>query len=274
MQTLVFANAAKPGVGRYLEEVKAILSSRGCACTAVYDPAGAFAAYPNGCDLCVVLGGDGTMLAAAGWASRTGTPVVGINLGRLGYMSELEPEDIPLLSRVVGSDLPAENRMMLTAEVYREGCLLASYTALNEIVVSRGTVTRLIDLELRCRGENVGSYRADGIIISTPTGSTAYAMSAGGPIIDPSLELITVSAVCPHGSTFSGSMVFSPSSELEISVSSKYNGDIYITADGRESAELFYEDTVRVKRADTVFRLIHPKQNSFYKTLSKKIKEK
>jgi NAD+ kinase len=274
MKALIFVNPTKQGAEECLASVKRILERNNCACDVAYGAADASARLPEGCDFCAVLGGDGTMLAAAGWASRTGTPLLGVDLGRLGYMSEISIDELDLLSNVFSGEAYTEDRMMLDASVLRGGEERARYTVLNEIVVSRGAVTRLIDLELSCSGEKVGSYRADGLIVSTPTGSTAYSMSAGGPIIDPSLELMTASAVCPHGISFSGSMVFSPDSVLEISVSSKYHGDIFLTADGRESTELFYEDSVRVSRSNSVTKLLRLRSNSFYKILAQKFKEK
>ena len=274
MKALIFVNRTEAGSEECLKRVTGLFESYGCAYGAAGSVSEAFALYPHGCDLCTVLGGDGTMLAAAGWASRTGTPLIGIDLGRLGYMSELGIDEIEKLNAVFEGRAFTEERMMLDAEVVRGGAVRARSTALNEIAVTRGKVTRLIDLELRCDGEPVGSYRADGLIVATPTGSTAYSMSAGGPIVDPSLELMTASAVCPHGLSFSGSMVFAPGSTLDISVSSKYNGDIYLTADGRESVELFSEDTVRVRRSGSVTWLMKIGKNSFYKTLANKFKEK
>lgn len=274
MKSLIFVNRTKPGAEECLEELKNIYRTAGCDHAVVYGAAEAFEICPEGCDFCAVLGGDGTMLAAAGWASRTGTPLIGIDLGRLGFMSELGSKEIALLGSVFKGDARVEERMMLDSSVIRGGEETARYTVLNEIVVSRGAVTRLIDLELRCDGEKVGSYRADGLIVSTPTGSTAYSMSAGGPIVDPSLNIMTASAVCPHGITFSGSLVFAPESALEISVSSKYHGDIFLTADGRESTELCYEDKVTVRRSRLTTKLLRLRENSFYITLAEKFKEK
>ncbi len=274
MKALIFINPTKQGAEECLAEVKRIFDSHACEYGVAYGAAEAFAVCPDGCDLCAVLGGDGTMLAAAGWASRTATPLIGVDLGRLGYMSELGLNELELLNGAFTGDAYTESRMMLDAAVFDRREERARYTVLNEIVVSRGAVTRLVDLELFCSGEKVGSYRADGLIVSTPTGSTAYSMSAGGPIIDPTLELMTASAVCPHGLSFSGSMVFSPESELEITVSSKYNGDIFLTADGRESTELRSEDTVRVCRSRSVTKLLRLRKNSFYKILAEKFKEK
>ncbi|MEG1742849.1 MAG: NAD(+)/NADH kinase, partial [Clostridia bacterium] len=215
-------------------------------------------------------GGDGTMLSIAVAAAQNKVPLLGINLGRLGYMTELETDEIPLLSSLKTNEFTVENRIMLSADVIRDGKKAASFTALNEILVCRGSVSRMIDLTLKCDSTSVAAYRADGIIAATPTGSTAYTMSAGGPIIDAKLKLICVCPICPHSFTGSRAIVFSPDSSLEISVSSQYNGDIYLTSDGREHTQIFYDDVVRISRSPLVTGLIKIKKNTFYETLYKK----
>ena len=156
-------------------------------------------------------------------------------------------------------------------EIYGDGTA-EEYGALNEILVCRGAVSKMIRLALRCNGTDVAAYRADGLIVSTPTGSTAYALSAGGPIIDPALSLISVCPICPH--TFAGArpLVFSPDSGLEITVSSLYNGDIYLTADGKASRSVNYDDVITVTGSERSVRFIKLKSNAFYQTLYKKFK--
>ena len=274
MKAAIFVNPTKEGVENAVPEVKNIIDSVGCFSTVIYDQNELYEKYPEGCDVEIILGGDGTVLASADWASRTGTPVIGVDFGRLGYMNELEPREIKLISKFFKGEYEIDERMMLDVSVNRGGQNIFSTTVLNEVVIGRGAVTKLVDLELYCSGEKAASYRADGIIIATPTGSTAYSMSAGGPIIDPKLSLITVSAVCPHGFNGSSSLVFSPESPLSVMASSKYMSDFYLTADGRTNFELCRDDTVNIVRSDTTMKIIRFKHNSFYQTLRKKFNEK
>lgn len=270
MTVIVFVNCQKEKSVIVSQKIREICEESNCKAIISANDAQAFELCPQGCAFGVVLGGDGTMLNAAKWASATDTPLIGINLGRLGYMNELEENEIDLLKQLFSVDFSTEERMMLETAVTREGKQVFSATSLNEIVVCRGVTARLIDLDLMCNGKKAGFYRADGIIISTPTGSTAYSMSAGGPIVDPSLKLISVSAVCPHGYSGTNTVVFSPDSVIEVKVSSEYNGDIYVTADGRSAFELYRNDIVTVRRSKMVTRLIKLKGNAFYSILARK----
>ncbi|MFA6730837.1 MAG: NAD(+)/NADH kinase [Eubacteriales bacterium] len=263
MKAVVFPNFNKPRTKSSLKTLEGVLAAYGCDYAAAKDAKEAFELFPGGADLAVILGGDGTMLTAADWASVTDTPIIGVNLGTLGYMHELEPNEIDKISRFFTGEYTVEERMMLRAEVLRDGESVFTCEALNEIVVCRGVITKLIDLDLLCDGAKAFSYRADGIIISSPTGSTAYFMSAGGPIIDPKLRLIATCAVCPHGFYGSNSMIFSPDSLLNIKVSSKYNGDIYLTADGRKRLEVFYNDVVAINKSKLATKLIRLSGRAF-----------
>lgn len=274
MRAIIFPNRNKPKTKDTLEKIKAILENRNCGYDIAESAEDAFKLSPDGCDLGIVIGGDGTMLSVAGWASITNTPIIGINQGTLGYMHELESGEVNLIDGFFAGCYNIENRMMLHTGVIRNGKTIFECESLNEVVVCRGIITKLIDLELYCGCTKAAAYRADGIIISTPTGSTAYSMSAGGPIIDPSLELMAACAVCPHGFCGANSMIFSPDSLITIKVSSKYNGDIYLTSDGRNRTEIFYNDEVQIRRSDKVTRLIKLKSNTFCETLSRKFEDK
>lgn len=166
----------------------------------------------------ICLGGDGTILRAQSFAVTAGIPIVGVNFGRIGYLAELESYDNETLDRVISdiSSFEKENRMLLSAELIRNGKKILSGVALNEASVARGSVSRMIDIEVSCNGQKVCGYRADGFIAATPTGSTAYAMSAGGPIIDPSIECILTLPVCPYLSVNSSPLVYSPTAVIEV----------------------------------------------------------
>lgn len=219
----------------------------------------------------LVLGGDGTILDAARHAAVRGTPILGINLGRLGYMAELELSELHLLEKIFGGDYRIEKRSMLRVELLNVGRELRSFCyALNDAVVSGGAVSRMIDLELSENGTSVTDYRADGMIIATPTGSTAYSMSAGGAVVDPRVPCICVTPVCSH-SLVARPLIFSDASTLEIRNTSVREKMLYLTVDGRIHFEVYRNQIVRVTKASMQTRLIRLKNGSFYKTLRQKM---
>ncbi len=220
----------------------------------------------------VVLGGDGAILDAARRASLHGRPLFGINMGRLGYMTEMEGGDISLLSRLVSDDFHIDERAMLSVEVYNQtGGRKASSFALNDAVISNGSVARIVDLELYEGGELVSNFRADGLIVATPTGSTAYSMSAGGPIVDPRLNCFCVTPICPHSLT-ARPMLFRDDAVLEVKNVCQREKMLYLTVDGRVNFELYRGDTVRITRSPTQTRLIRMHEQSFYAILQEKMK--
>ncbi len=201
-------------------------------------------------DLMICLGGDGTILRAAKLCCDSGIPIVGVNFGRIGYLAELESYDNETLDRVISdiSSFAKENRMLLSAELIRNGKKILSGVALNEASVARGSVSRMIDIEVSCNGQKVCGYRADGFIAATPTGSTAYAMSAGGPIIDPSIECILTLPVCPYLSVNSSPLVYSPTAVIEVKLVGERCKTAFLTLDGEENFELMPGDIVRLTR--------------------------
>ena len=221
-------------------------------------------------DLAIVLGGDGTMLSAAHIACFTDTPLLGINLGTLGYMSELELKDIDLLEKLT-ADLKFAERMMINVFVKRNNKLVSEFTALNEAIISRGAVASMVKLNLFCDGSLVNSYRADGLIVSTPTGSSAYSMSAGGPIIDTKINAFCVCPICSHSLAGARPLVFSPHSVIEIEPESEKGCDIMLTADGRYSFRLKDKDRIYVKRSAKKTRFVKLKKDAFYDVLKRKL---
>ncbi len=221
-------------------------------------------------DIAIVLGGDGTMLSAAHKACSFDTPLLGINLGTLGYMSELEISELHLLDGLKGSFWSID-RMMLKTSVYREGVKLIDFFALNEAIVSRGAVASMVTLKLACDHTPVNEYKADGLIISTPTGSTAYSMAAGGPIIDPKLEGFCVCPICSHSLADSKAMVFSPGSLIEVEPYSEKGGDLILTVDGKHSFPLANHDKVVIEKSDKAITFIKLKQDAFYAALKRKL---
>ena len=220
----------------------------------------------------VVLGGDGSILDAARRASPYEKPLFGINMGHLGYMTEMEGGDLSLLSRLVNDDFHIDERSMLSVEVYNQsGGRKASSFALNDAVISNGSVARIVDLELYEGGGLVSGFRADGLIVATPTGSTAYSMAAGGPIADPRLNCFCVTPICSHSLT-ARPMLFRDDCTLEIKNVCQREKMLYLTVDGRINFELYRGDSVRITRSPTKTRLIRLHEQSFYAILQEKMK--
>ena len=223
-------------------------------------------------DCIVVLGGDGSILDAARRASPHGKPLFGINMGHLGYMTEMEGGDLSLLSRLVNDDFHIDERSMLSVEVYNQsGGRKASSFALNDAVISNGSVARIVDLELYEGGGLVSKFRADGLIIATPTGSTAYSMAAGGPIADPRLNCFCVTPICSHSLT-ARPMLFRDDITLEVKNVCQREKMLFLTVDGRINFELYRGDIVRITRSATKTRLIRLHEQSFYAILQEKMK--
>ncbi len=223
-------------------------------------------------DILIVLGGDGTILEAARRAAQHATPILGINLGRLGYMAELESGELDLLDRLFTGEYELEHRSMLRVELFSGDELRSFCYALNDAVISNGSVSRMIDLELSEGGAPVTTYRADGLIIATPTGSTAYSMSAGGAIVDPGVPCFCVTPICPH-SFAARPMIFSDSSVLQIKNICAREKMLYLTVDGRMNFELYRNQTVRVTKSDLRTSLIRLKACGFYRRLRQKMSD-
>lgn len=221
-------------------------------------------------ELCIVLGGDGSILDAVRKTVKAAVPILGINLGRIGYMAEVEPGETAYLDKLFEGEYKIDERMMLSVTHKRDGRVLCESFALNDAVVSKGTVSKVIELELYRDDKKIVSYRADGIIFATPTGSTAYSMSAGGPIIDPHLACICVTPVCPH-SLGQRPLLFSDDASLVVKNVSKRERELFLTLDGNENLALAYGDTVCIKKSEYKAKLIKLKDTDFYSIVRHKI---
>lgn len=225
----------------------------------------------RGADLLIVLGGDGTILEAGRMAAPEGVPIVGVNMGRLGYMAEIEMNELHLIDKIVRGQYHVDERSMLKVELLRGGKeSIASAFALNDAVITNGSVARLVDLEVREGGMLLSTYRADGLIFTTPTGSTAYSMSAGGPIIDPRQRCICMTPICPH-SLAARPLIFPDDAVLEAKNICEREKMLYLTIDGRINLELRRGDVVRIARAELTTKLLRVKERSFYTTLRQKL---
>lgn len=224
----------------------------------------------NTVDLVVVLGGDGSIMDAARNASARGTPVLGINMGHLGYLAELEMSELDLLGKVMEGQYKLDKRTMLNAEVISAtGKETRSAFALNDAVISNGSISRIVDLQLSEGGVPINTYRADGLIISTPTGSTAYSMSAGGPIADPRISCFCVTPICPHLS-LARSILFPDTAVIEVKHICRREKTLYLTLDGRINFELMRNDVVRITKSELVTSIVRVKDGSFYEKLRQK----
>ncbi len=223
-------------------------------------------------DLILVLGGDGTLLQAARQAALYEKPILGLNIGRLGFLTEAEmPGAFPILDAIASNNYRIEERMMLKAELTREGKIIATYNALNDVAVAKGSFARIIQLKAYINGEFVNTYPADGLLVSTPTGSTAYSLSAGGPIINPNMECLLFSPICPHILS-ARPIITDAHSSIEIVVHDK-NSDILLTIDGQEGTELINGDIVRLTRSQLKTRLIRVSSGGFFHLLREKLTE-
>ncbi len=225
------------------------------------------------CDAAIAVGGDGTTLNVAKHASLVGKPTLGINAGRLGFMSGLEKDELGLLSKLIEGDYTVENRMMLNADVVENGECISSNICLNDAVISRGDLARLIDVYVTCEGRSVTNTRADGMIVSTPTGSTAYSMAAGGPVVSPDNSCFIVTPICPH-SLVNRSIVFSSDTRLELSVGNDKNNNCFLSIDGADSIPISSDTKIVISKSDYKTKLIKLKPDNFYEILNKKILER
>lgn len=218
--------------------------------------------YDNA-DLAIVIGGDGSMLECTRLAAPAGVPVLGINMGRVGYMTELEMDELELLDKVFSGDYTLDTRAMLSVVIKSEsGNVKFRAHALNEAVIANGAAARMVDIELYDGDELVTQYRADGLVIATPTGSTAYSLSAGGPIVDPKLSCLCVTPVCPHSLT-ARPLIFPDTAQLKIKNTCIREKVLHLTADGRATFDMYYGDSAYISRADITAKLLRVKDEGF-----------
>jgi NAD+ kinase len=242
--------------------------------TAVLLPDGvrvlACADLPRGVDLIVVLGGDGTLLSTARLVGALGVPILGVNLGRLGFLTATTLEELyPTLERILAGDYATEDRMVLAAAVSRNGQVAGEYLAMNDVVVARGQ-GHLIELEVSADGHVMSAYRADGLIIATPTGSTAYNLSADGPILFPTMDAIVLTPICSHALT-NRPIVLPATVELEVRLLAE-TPEVVLWPDGQPGLPLLAKDIVRVRRAEARIRLIRDPQKTYFQVLRAKLK--
>jgi NAD+ kinase len=220
-------------------------------------------------DVAIVLGGDGTMLNAARRLARYCVPLVGVNQGRLGFMTDIARDDmLTCMDDLLDGNFQPESRMLLAAEVMRAGREIATNLALNDVVIDKGAIGRLIEFELFIDGEFIYNLRSDGLIVSTPTGSTAYALSAGGPILHPTLTGIALVPLYPHALTYRPVTV---SDTVEIELRITHADDPRVHFDGQVTLDLQEGDSVRIHRSDHAISFLHPPGYSYFSMLRQKL---
>jgi len=222
-------------------------------------------------DVIITIGGDGTIIRYAKRASQDNKPVLGINAGRMGYLANLEQNELGLISKLKTKEYFVEKRMMLSVTVVENGKTVGEYSAINDAVITSGFISRIIDVSVSVGGDSI-NYRADGLIISTPTGSTAYSMSAGGPIIDPLTQSMCITPICSH-SLSAKPILLGANNIIKLKAFSKKRTDIYLTVDGRKVSQIKPYTEIIIKRSDRAAQLIRLNDRSFYKTLAYKFKD-
>ena len=221
-------------------------------------------------DAAVVLGGDGTMLRLAREAAMYQVPLLGINVGHVGFMTELEPAELAEMDKLFTGDFTLDSRMMLHVAVERNGRVVYENDALNDIVIAKGTAFRVVRVGIAADNEEVTRFNGDGVIAATPTGSTAYGLSAGGPVIEPSAENIAVIPICAHALA-AKSFVFAPARSVSITAACEGGSEVFISADGGQGFAVRPDDRVVITRSKLQTRLIRLKGNSFYRILQQKL---
>ncbi len=222
-------------------------------------------------DIIITIGGDGTIIRYAKRASLDNKAVLGINAGRMGYLANIEQNELHLLSKLKTHEYFIENRMMLNVEIVENGKKINEYLALNDAVITSGFISRIIDTNVTVKNDSI-HYRADGLIVSTPTGSTAYSMSAGGPIIDPLTENICITPICSH-SLSAKPILLGADNQIKIKSYSKKKTDIYLTVDGRKVANVKPFTEIIISKSSLSAKLVRLNDRSFYKTLSAKFRD-
>lgn len=279
MKVGILLNPQKAGGLKTLAALRAALEKRGCECfleSNTAKQAGEKGGIPakkfvDKVDIAAVLGGDGTMMQAVSRFEHFGKPVAGVNIGTLGFLTTCTEVEIDQLADAISSgNFKTSSRMLLEATVIRKKGKQVTYFGLNEVTIARGETGRLVTLNARLDGEWLNRYRADGLIIATPTGSTAYSLSAGGPLIAPQSSVMAITPICPH-SLSQRALVVSDEVVIEISPERADDGPMIFTVDGRDTTRLDHGEKVIVKKADRSFQLLRLEGTSFYGALRKKL---
>ena len=229
------------------------------------------AEIPSLVDVVIAFGGDGTMLGVTRLIGDRGAPILGVNLGGLGFITEVNREELfDAIDKMLSGHCSIEERIMLTARVNRNGKYAADFTVLNDVVINKGALARIIELETYVDCNYVTTFKADGLIIATPTGSTAYSLAAGGPILYPTLNSIVLTPICSH--TLTNRTIVLPDNVTVLVSLCAANEDVYLTLDGQIGFPLQKDDTVEIMKAAYTTRLLIPGQRDYFQVLRTKLK--
>ena len=274
----IICKAGIPKPAEILQELLPWLRQKGCETFVDTETASTLnidgfprSEIPSLSEIIIVIGGDGTMLSTCRLVADKGVPVLGINIGGLGFITEVQLDELyETLEKVLSGECPIEERLMLTAQVRRLGELIAEYIVLNEVVINKAALARIIDLETYVNQNYVTTFKADGLIISTPTGSTAYSLSAGGPILYPTLDNIIITPICSHTLT-NRAMVLPGDSIIKVILRSPTER-VYLTMDGQVGFSVMQNDVIEVSKAPFKTRLLIPCDRDYFQILRTKLK--
>lgn len=222
-------------------------------------------------DMIICFGGDGTILHIAKTATRHGLPVLGVNIGNMGFMAELESTELDQLSRIATGDYTIDSRMMLDVTVHRDRDIIFHDISLNDVAITKGAVARIVHLAVQCDGVQVMECGGDGLIVATPTGSTAYSLSAGGPIIEPEAHNILITPICAHD-VVSGSIVAADKRVINISLTRNARRNAFLSVDGGKALRLNAGDVATIKKSNLETKLIRMKNQSFFDVVNLKLR--
>ncbi len=225
----------------------------------------------HGADMLICFGGDGTILHMAKTATRNNLPILGVNIGTMGFMAELESSELSELTRIATGDYSIEERMMLDVSVFRDRDIIFHDICLNDVAITKGAVARIIHLSVKCDGVQAMECGGDGVILATPTGSTAYSLSAGGPIVEPGANSIIITPICSHD-VASRCMVASDKREIGVELTHNSRRSAYLSADGGKTVKINMGDTVIVRKSHMTTQLLRLKDRSFYDVVNMKFK--
>lgn len=276
----LISKSSGPHLTATLQRLVEVLRARGC--DIVLDASAAEHIPPNGfpcverhelgarCDLVIVVGGDGTILNAGRSLAESGVPLVGVNLGRLGFLADVSPDRMAEeLEPILAGRFDQEERALLEATIYRGDQVISASDALNDVVVHKWDIARMIELEVRIDGRPLNTQRSDGLIVATPTGSTAYALSGGGPILHPALDAMVLVPICPH-SLSNRPIVIDEASTVDVIVHAGAYTQAQVTCDGQVNFALIPGDRVHVRKKAKALKLIHPPGYDYFEILRRK----
>lgn len=274
----IISKAGHPEPLRLLKELQPWLAGKQCEVFVDTEAASGLnisghdrSRIPEMADFVIVLGGDGTMLSVARLIGDKSLPILGVNIGGLGFLTSVQKDEMyEVIEKVIEGQCPVEERMMLTVRVLRHSESIAEYLVVNDVVVNKGALARIIDLETYIDDSYVATFKADGLIVSTPTGSTAYALSAGGPIVYPTLNNIILAPICPHMLT-NRPIVLPGDMHVDIVLKSE-NEDVFLTVDGQVGFSLRRNDIIQVRKSEFKARFMIPCERDYFEILRTKLK--